>query len=404
MILWWQGGDGDIKSLQRDGCPVVITGLDAWGKKGIAVSQMRNTPCTMYMGTSFDDNTGVIVPNDPQHLPAMWSFISSDEYNRLIKQVDQSLKVTYPTLVKVPFDLEHWTQVAQERYPNGLPEPYSNDPTQWLFKGTVTDTPQPLQVAVARLLGYRWPDQTSDGLPEVEEGILPLPALLGQLSGAERLRSLLALAYGADWTPHKQTELLAKLGADSLEDWLRDRFFAEHAKLFHNRPFIWHIWDGRKDGFGALVNYHNLDKARLEKLTYTHLGAWIQRQEDEVGRETAGADLRLLAARELQTKLEAILSGEPLFDVYVRWKPLEAQSIGWNPDLNDGVRLNIRPFVEAKVLRSKFTVNWNKDRGNDPKPNPSGTTERHNDLHFSRAEKEAARAAAVKAIGEKAGV
>ena len=30
---------------------------------------------------------------------------------------------------------------------------------------------------------------------------------------------------------------------------------------------------------------------------------------------------------------------------------LAEQPIGWNPDLNDGVRLNIRPFMTAEVLR-----------------------------------------------------
>ena len=35
-------------------------------------------------------------------------------------------------------------------------------------------------------------------------------------------------------------------------------FFAHHCELFHQRPFIWHIWDGRRDGFHALVNYHRL--------------------------------------------------------------------------------------------------------------------------------------------------
>jgi hypothetical protein len=54
--------------------------------------------------------------------------------------------------------------------------------------------------------------------------------------------------------------------------------------------------------------------------------------------------------------------------------------------LADGVRLNIRPFVTAGVLRSRFTINWNKDRGT----NPDGS-ERINDLHETRAEKLAAR-------------
>ena len=36
---------------------------------------------------------------------------------------------------KVPFDLERWQAVAAEKYPNGLPEPFSDDPTQWIFHG-----------------------------------------------------------------------------------------------------------------------------------------------------------------------------------------------------------------------------------------------------------------------------
>ena len=55
-----------------------------------------------------------------------------------------------------------------------------------------------------------------------------------------------------------------------MEEWLRDEFFEQHSKLFHHRPFVWHIWDGRKDGFHALVNYHQLDHAALQKLTYSY--------------------------------------------------------------------------------------------------------------------------------------
>ena len=132
-----------------------------------------------------------------------------------------------------------------------------------------------------------------------------------------------------------------------------------------------------------LVNYHRFDRKTLEKLTYTYLGQdWVERQKAERRDDVAGAEARLAAALDLQRKLEAILEGEPPFDVYVRWKALEEHPIGWDPDLNDGVRLNIRPFAEAGVLRSKVNVHWRKDRGK----NPDGS-ERHNDLHFSRAEK-----------------
>jgi hypothetical protein len=182
--------------------------------------------------------------------------------------------------------------------------------------------------------------------------------------------------------------LLAHAGyADAtLDDWLRDGFFEQHCRLFHNRPFLWHVWDGRKDGFQALVNYHKLDAALLDKLIYTYLGAWISDQRAERDAGVSGADGRLVAALALQKKLVAIREGEPPHDIYVRWKGLAEQPVGWNPDLNDGVRLNIRPWVTAGVLRKKFTINWNKDRGK----NPDGS-ERLNDLHWTRVEKLAAR-------------
>ena len=68
----------------------------------------------------------------------------------------------------------------------------------------------------------------------------------------------------------------------------------------------------------------------------------------------------------------------------MRWKPIEKQPIGWEPDLNDGVRLNIRPFVEAGVLRKNPKINWNKDRGKDVASAPWYKVfkgERINDYH-----------------------
>jgi len=36
-------------------------------------------------------------------------------------------------------------------------------------------------------------------------------------------------------------------------------------------------------------------------------------------------------------------------------------------DLNDGVRMNIRPFVQAGILRRPPNIKWTKDRGTEPK-------------------------------------
>ena len=150
---------------------------------------------------------------------------------------------------------------------------------------------------------------------------------------------------------------------------------------------MWHIWDGQRDGFSALVNYHRLDRKMLEKLTYTYLGQdWVERQRAEVRDGAPGAEAQLAAALGLQKRLEAILKGEAPLDIYVRWKELHEQPIGWEPDLNDGVRLNIRPFVEAGVLRAPFNIHWRKDLGKDP-----DGTERLNEFHLTLAEKLEAR-------------
>jgi hypothetical protein len=221
-----------------------------------------------------------------------------------------------------------------------------------------------------------------------EDGILCIPPINGELAGSERLRSYLQTVYGADWDNNTISNLLGKEGAkeSNLEDWLRNSFFEQHCKLFNNRPFIWQIWDGRKDGFSALVNYHKLNKENLQRLIFTYLGDWIRQCQAKKKSGESGAEGLLSAALKLKEKLEAILEGENPYDIFVRWKPLDQQPVGWDPDLNDGVRLNIRPFVEAGVLRNKFNVKWGIDRGKNPPGSYWGEV-RDNDKHFSLAEK-----------------
>ena len=437
--------------LQRavDAKQAYVRGVQAWGKMGVSVSQMRDLPVSLFTGEAFDTNGAVIVPHDPANLPAIWTFCSSPEYNKAVRRIDQKLNVTNATLVKIPFVIDHWRQVAAERYPNGLPKPRSNDPTQWLFDGHPARADTPLQAAVARLCGYRWPRQTGSSFmdcPAVDpdglerhadaDGIVCLSAVIGEAPAHERLAALLADAFGPGWSAAKLTGLLAEAGFGdrSLDDWLRDGFFAQHCKLFRYRPFVWHVWDGRRDGFHALIDYHRLagpdseGRRTLEKLIWSCLGDWIDRQRAERDAETEGADARLAHAEHLRAELVNILEGDPPYDLFVRWKPLHEQPIGWEPDMNDGVRVNLRPFMTARplgakakgacILRATPNIHWCKDRGKelarekadhpwfwsrDPN-NPAHEVDflggadfdgnRWNDLHYTRAAKEAARARA----------
>jgi hypothetical protein len=256
-----------------------------------------------------------------------------------------------------------------------------------------------LQVAVARLLGYRWPRQTGSSFPdwpalgpdglerfEDDDGIVCLPALKGEASAAERVRDLLAAAFGNQWSAAKQAELLAQAGSRgaSLEGWLQDSFFEQHCELFHQRPFFWHVWDGIKSGgFSALVSYHKLagphgqGRRTLDALIYSYLGDWITQQRAAQKAGTEGADARVASAEHLKKELLKIAEGAPPYDIFVRWKPLHEQAIGWSPDINDGVRLNIRPFLSATLLKGGRAgagilrvrpkgIKWEKDRGTEP--------------------------------------
>ena len=401
-VRWERGGGSLHGNPSAHNFPAdVMNGWPILGQMGVRVSQMEPFACTLYSGEVFGKNAATVVPHNKEDLPAIWCFLTSSEFGNEVRKIDSSLKVTNATLVKVPFDRDRWNRVASQRFPHGLPSSNSNDQTQWVFSGRPRSADSPLHVAVARLLGFRWPDQQPDVLDAHadKDGIVCLPALRGERPAADRLADLLAAAWGKDWHPQTLTDLLAAVGHQgTLEEWLRDAFFKQHCELFHHRPFVWHVWDGHREGFSALVNYHMLDHEGLKSLTYSYLGDWIRTQEIEAKAGKSGAGDKLAKAKALQQRLAAILEGEAPLDVFVRWKPIEQQPIGWHPDLDDGVRLNIRPFLTvadvgakgAGVLRWKPNVKWGKDRGKNPQGSPWGE-ERHNDKHLTLAEKRAAR-------------
>lgn len=433
-VIFW--GDNGNKLARRQG-------RSAWGMLGLAVSQMASLPVSIYLGEKYDSNMTAVVPLNKHNSIQIISYGMSGDLSKEVKKIDKSLKPTNSSFEKVTFNLRQWTVFANTHYPHGLPRPYSDDPTQWIFHGhpcgsviwdestkRTADGPLRtdagvLQVAVARLLGYRWPAELDTGMELADEqrdwvkrcdallpfadadGIVCLPPVRGEAAASERLLNLLAAAYGDAWSNDTLAALLADAGhaGKTLETWLREKFFAQHCKLFQNRPFIWHIWDGLRDGFAALVNYHKLDHKNLETLIYTYLGDWILRQKQDRGSGIDGAQERLDAAEVLKKRLELILAGEAPYDIFVRWKPLDQQPLGWEPDLDDGVRLNIRPFLSvpdvgkkgAGILRAKPNINWNKDRGKDVEASPwyhLFKGDRINDHHLTLAEKQAAREAA----------
>lgn len=420
-VIYWQQGKGTLHERSKTG-QAILAGSLAHGKPGILVSPVGDIRVSLYHGALFDKSTAVISPFSEKHLLPILSYLKSDEFRTNIKRLDAKVAITNKTLVKVPFNLDYWEKVSKDMFPVGVPLPHSDDPTQWVFHGHPRYSDNPLQVAVGRLLGYKWPVETDpsieisneamklklngEGLNELADidGIICIPSVLGESPAVDRLLNLLAAAYENEWSSGKLSQLLSEADhqGKTLETWLRDKFFIQHCKLFQHRPFIWHIWDGLRDGFAVLINYHKLDKKLMERLIYTYLGDWINRQKSDIASDVDGAQEKLAAAEILKKNLELILHGDAPYDIFVRWKPIEEQPIGWDPDINDGVRLNIRPFMSvpdvgkkgAGILRDKPNINWNKDRGKDVESAPWYPVfngDRINDYHLSLSDKMEAR-------------
>ena len=442
-ILRWEQGKGqlhDYAALTRDQLhDMHESGNLAWGRRGVVINRVKTLRAGLYCGEIYHNSVAAIVPKEHALIKKVWAFCNSPSFEEEVRRLSPALGVTNRVLIQIPFNPDDWE--------GDLPMPFSSDPTQWLFNGHPHKSGNPLQVTIVRLLCYQWPRQMgssftdcpalgTDGLEKHadDDGIVALSSINREEAAAPRVRALLKDAYGAEWrdgSSERQLLTDAGHGDSTLEEWLRDSFFEEHCKLFHHRPFVWHIWDGERDGFHALVNYHRLaapngEGARLlQKLAQTYLGDWIARCEADVKNDKPNAHKLLKAAKDLQADLLKILEGEAPHDIFVRWKPLHEQSIGWNPDINDGVRLNIRPFLTVRdvgkkgagVLRWKPNIKWDKDRGYEPqrpkaqfpwfwsclpedKPDhvmdftggAEFTGERWNNLHYTLAAKKAARA------------
>ena len=219
-IIWWEDGSGELSCSEA----ARIQGHAAWTKRGVIVGAINQLIAVRYTGELYDKMCVAIVPKDEHDLAKISRYCVSAEYYKEVRKLSQKAHVATGILTQVPFpnEMNFWPECDK---------PFSNDPTQWLFDGDPRgsadpnildedDQPirpvlaeHPLQVAVARLLGYSWPRRTGSAFmdcpaltePDVIElsdridadGIVCLPSLHGKAGASERLRGLLQ----AGWAP-----------------------------------------------------------------------------------------------------------------------------------------------------------------------------------------------------------
>lgn len=192
----------------------------------------------------------------------------------------------------------------------------------------------------------------------------------------------------------------AELTGEPLETWLAASFYKRHISQFKKRPIAWQLSSrpaaGKKKGLGrapaftCLVYYHKLDADLLPKLRSQYVGplrqryatelrtleglalstpeqtarrvqlqAWIEELQDFEARLSA-VEQEGFAAPGLAERLSAELHASAAPDAWCSRDgraPAPASSAEfilqeqrYDPDLNDGVRVNIAPLQKAGLL------------------------------------------------------
>ncbi|MGO9118777.1 MAG: hypothetical protein ACLQPD_14360 [Desulfomonilaceae bacterium] len=216
-----------------------------------------------------------------------------------------------------------------------------------------------------------------------EDGIVPFEARAEKAALIDRVRDELAILFPDHDVNKIEVEIVNELKARvpgyrtvaSIEQWIEDVYFEFHCSLYKNRPIIWHITSKQGRGpqaFGALCHYHKFDSNRMAKLRGTCLREAIQAFKREAALATQEGrpedrqewQAKLEEVQELDRKLRLVQEGsfegkeggDRDFRILTPWKSPEERPKGWNPDIDDGVTVNIAPLQRAGVLRKEKVV------------------------------------------------
>jgi hypothetical protein len=207
-----------------------------------------------------------------------------------------------------------------------------------------------------------------------EDGIVPYLSVSGESPLLDRVQAELAAYFPRRDVNEIEVEIVNELKrkvkgyehAESIREWLENIYFAYHASLYKDRPIFWHISSKQGKGpaaFAALVHYPRFDKDRLAKLrgVYLREALGVFRREAALAGQQSRAEDRLEwqakveEAEELDRRLrmvqEGFHHGTEDYRILTPWKTEKERPKGWDPDINDGVKVNIKPLQRAGVLR-----------------------------------------------------
>jgi len=200
---------------------------------------------------------------------------------------------------------------------------------------------------------------------EDDDGIVPLagcaarePALM------DRVRARLEATFGPTTAYDLEREAAEYIGRD-VEKQMHTYFFHHfHAGLYKKRPILWHLTSDKKY-FAVMLDYHRLDRDTLPKVRSLYL--WPQMEEVRTRLAAARADENVSLTGDLEEELEDLKDFEERLETVIegqvkvklpKWAngPYRNGQAPYDPDLDDGVKVNLLPIQKARLLPVKKVV------------------------------------------------
>jgi hypothetical protein len=294
------------------------------------------------------------------------------------------------------------------------------DPGSWLPDNVLNYLNEPrwptewVHDLVMCVLGHRWPDDEAPIGQAREDreqrGIVPLVEGPGWSTLLARVRHQFANEFDPERAGAIEREF-EKIVGKSLGKWLASEFFKWHVSVFKKRPIAWQIEStplsneerrsrraaSKTPAFSCVVHYHQLDSDLLPKIRTQLLGPLRTSVKTELAglerlyTRTAHQDARRFELEEKVEELEAfdtqlervIFEGfaSTVLDELAAKEPLDrwssrdgqvaapssreaflAQERKYDPDLNDGVRVNIAPLQRAGLLAADVLAGKDVDK------------------------------------------
>ncbi len=203
-----------------------------------------------------------------------------------------------------------------------------------------------------------------------EDGVAPLAGCATREPYlVDRVRARLEAQFGP--AAAYQLEMDAAAYFDRpLEEWLGRYFFTRfHVKLYKKRPVLWHLTSPRRH-FAVMVDYHRLTRDTLPKVQTLYL--WPQMEAVRTRLAAAGAGQALVRAplkaiadledeladlEDCNERLESVIQGAVEVNL-PDWAngPYRNGKAPYDPDLDDGVKVNLLPLQAAGLLPVKKVV------------------------------------------------